>query len=794
MSMNNNPVSRGSRPLRVPNETQGTTSTTSDARLGARGNLANLAPPNAPPGRRSGNEGAHRPRPPLQQWVPRATPPAAGAQAAAGPSHMPSPLRLPPAREAMLLHVEKWRVEAEQQATSVETMFRHMQGGQDMRPEWVNNAAASISHAIRTSAPELLIDVLPATRLPEQVGQMTHLTQLTVQGTGCEHLPESIGNLTRLQRLVMSSNRRVTHLPDSMVKLKALHTLEANGMPLRTLPQQIGDMTNLTAVRLSGGTYEVLPPSFTRLFRLETLEITRSKPEATGSQRRGIQLHQGLKELPEDFGRLRALQKLTLSDHAQFGGLPDSFCGLGRLSDLTITYCPRMKHLPERFGELGGLTKLNLSRNVGLEVLPASMARLADLEELDLHGNENLARLPAAGAWAALKKLNLDGCKNLEALPEGLAGLRGLRELNLQGCNRLRAAELETLVRALHPRCKITMPSGEVRRGGSVPPMPVRVPQAEPAIPAYQPPRAESSQLLAWRNRLAPVAGSDTNNRFSQWMEAVCSHGLSETDRSRMNRILDAVVNSAEFRSKAFTFAATHVELARDSMGMTLADARPQTFQGVRHMHDLLLEHQLPGMEGARALQDITEAIRDRHDYLRHRDIDPFLALVGHSPEEAEAMRQRRRHPRKPWGPLVAYVQAHDPAGVAALATASKVMERLGNYASEDPYGPGTADGRQETGDGAGGSGLGRYASFRAESGPADIDDNSYLEMVESVQKASDIALHERYVEVATQLLSQDQVQDQVQRRGQDRGQGRDRAHRRTGRPPRPAVPGSRGT
>jgi hypothetical protein len=643
--------------------------------------------------------------------------------------------------------MEQWRQQAVQQAPGLATFRDYSRLG---KAQAVNNVAERIRNAAASRAAELSIDMLPAAELPAAIGELTHLTHLTMRSTECTRLPDTIRKLSNLQDLTLFGNHALTRLPDSLTDLHGLQTLMAHHTPLRTLPYNIGSLSGLTTLSLSGGTYEALPPSFTSLPSLKTLEILRSQPEKAPPGAPAAGRRQGLQELPDGLGRLQTLEQLVISDHLQLAAVPESLGDLSGLQELTLSKCPRLPALPDRLGRLHNLTKLDLSDNTGLTTLPQRLGRLRGLQELNLSGNSGLLYLPelapVQGRLARLSKLNLAGCTKLRALPSGLPRLSGLKELNLEGCTGLSAVTTRQLDTLLPAGCKVTLPSGLTHTTTTPPARPQpQFPTAAARANWAAPPRVDPTLPDQWQRRLAPFAADDANGRFAQWMQAVVSMGLTESDARNMDRIIDAAVASAPFRQKLFDFAATHVDLRRDRDGVTMAHVPPGTMATVPTAYALLLTHRFstePGLDAAPARNLITEAIRERFGDFGGQAAVHYLA--GDQPP-IEPPPPGSPHGSKPWEPLVAYVRRYDRDAMDIVKGMSDAQGKLDDQvmsqaAAEESTPPGADAG----------------ASSAQEAGPSaepatdrSIDEGMYHEMSRLLAHSTDLALHDRYVNVA---------------------------------------------
>ncbi|AFY95648.1 leucine-rich repeat domain-containing protein [Chamaesiphon minutus] len=170
--------------------------------------------------------------------------------------------------------------------------------------------------------------------LPENIGNLTHLTKLNLNGNRLTSLPESIGNLTNLTELYLNGHK-LTNLPESIGNLVNLTRLDLNGDRLNGLPESVGNLTNLTALYLDGHKLKTLPESIGNLTNLTKLALN------------GGFLH----SLPDSFANLINLTKLKLGNN-QFDRIPDILFCLPRLKKIYLRDNPlndisNLKHIPK---------------------------------------------------------------------------------------------------------------------------------------------------------------------------------------------------------------------------------------------------------------------------------------------------------------------------------------------------------------------------------------------------------------------------------------------------------------
>lgn len=90
--------------------------------------------------------------------------------------------------------------------------------------------------------------------LPEDFGNLTDLTIISLAGNKLTSLPESIGDLRNLKQLMLSDNH-LTSLPESFVNLTSLQRLDLSNNKFNEIPTQIWAFTELTELNLGGNPF-----------------------------------------------------------------------------------------------------------------------------------------------------------------------------------------------------------------------------------------------------------------------------------------------------------------------------------------------------------------------------------------------------------------------------------------------------------------------------------------------------------------------------------------------------------
>jgi hypothetical protein len=110
------------------------------------------------------------------------------------------------------------------------------------------------------------------TALPEAVWNLTSLELLGLGNNALTALPEAVGNLTSLEALNVANNQ-LTTLPESIGNLKSLSSFSLEFNKLTALPESIGNLSSLTYLYLNGNHLTTLPESMWNLKSLEILKL-----------------------------------------------------------------------------------------------------------------------------------------------------------------------------------------------------------------------------------------------------------------------------------------------------------------------------------------------------------------------------------------------------------------------------------------------------------------------------------------------------------------------------------------
>ena len=313
--------------------------------------------------------------------------------------------------------------------------------------------------------------------IPPEIGQLTHLERLRINGGIYGPLPPEIGQLSKLRELDLNGHRLaydrdraiaadlsctscqgwqdhgqpMYSLPPELGNLTNLEVLNLrnNGFT-GPLPAQLGNLQNLKVLELHGNEFSQLPPELGNLTNLEVLILrsTGPLPPELGNLRSLKMLEASGVEgpLPPELGQLTQLDTLRLPV-IRSGSIPPEWGGMINLRVLHLSGFPE-SHLEEgqeRFGgqiptTLGNLTKLEYLRLANADwegPLPASLGQLEKLKGLWIYtegsGSYLSGRLPPE--WSGMKSLEFLAIRGQELegpLLEGWAFMQKLEFLDLR--------------------------------------------------------------------------------------------------------------------------------------------------------------------------------------------------------------------------------------------------------------------------------------------------------------------------------------------------------------------------
>ena len=252
-------------------------------------------------------------------------------------------------------------------------------------------------------------------KIPQEIGQLSLLTHLSICGTQLASLPLEISQLSNLTKLELDHNK-LTVLPAEICSLSHLETLSVSNNQLAPeLPPTVGQLTNLKLLDISGNQLKTLPSEIKKVKYLRVLDLSDN----------------ALEEFPYVITRLHGLNELYLGQN-RIVNLPDDISTLTELRVLDVNN-NELTSLSDSLFQIESLVQLDLYDNK-LGVLPPKICDLRNLAILDV-GNNQLSSLPEE--LKQMKKLTTLSLynNNISTFPEPITQLESLKSLNLRDNN-----------------------------------------------------------------------------------------------------------------------------------------------------------------------------------------------------------------------------------------------------------------------------------------------------------------------------------------------------------------------
>ncbi|XP_051119564.1 receptor-like protein kinase HSL1 [Andrographis paniculata] len=222
------------------------------------------------------------------------------------------------------------------------------------------------------------------------------LVNLTVLDLGFNfftgNFPPGILNCSRLRFLDLSQNYFVGDVPASIDRLKSLQHLDLSGNNFTgDIPSTIGNLTQLRTLNLHmnllNGSY---PAEISNLRNLENLRMAYNDFS--------------MASIPPEFGKLKNLKYLWMTQANAFGGIPESFSNLSSLMHLDLSMNNMEGEIPGGIFSLKNLTAIYLYHNRFSGSIPHVIESFS-LIELDLSMNNLTGGIPED--FAKLKQLEI---------------------------------------------------------------------------------------------------------------------------------------------------------------------------------------------------------------------------------------------------------------------------------------------------------------------------------------------------------------------------------------------------
>lgn len=176
--------------------------------------------------------------------------------------------------------------------------------------------------------------------------QLSHLTELDLNGCDLRELSPSIRHCTNLQKLDVSNNPKLRTLPPELTQCTKLDVLFASSNPgVKSLPSVLGTMPSITRLGWRSGSLtqlnaDAIPPNVVHLIltnnRIQALESEKIFDRLVNVRKLMLSHNQIRRILPIGVAKLKNLELLRLAGN-QIRDLPEELWKLPKLTWLTIS-------------------------------------------------------------------------------------------------------------------------------------------------------------------------------------------------------------------------------------------------------------------------------------------------------------------------------------------------------------------------------------------------------------------------------------------------------------------------
>lgn len=276
------------------------------------------------------------------------------------------------------------------------------------------------------------------TKIPKEIGKLTHLVYLDLSYNQICDVPEEISELPSLTTLKLSNNK-IQQISSGIGDFLNLAILDLSDNFLKNIPSAINNLPNLNTLRLSNNQIQQILLQLINLPNLNNLDLSNNRIQkisfGLGDNLNNLTVldlsGNEIEEIPDAIANLRNLKSLKFGDI--MGGnkikkIPDVISSLSNLVNLSFSG-NQIESIPDTISNLSNLTTLDFSCNQ-IERIPDTIANLINLKTIDFYHNQ-IKEIPnALTKLYNLKKLNLS-INQISQIPNSISSLTNLTQLSI---------------------------------------------------------------------------------------------------------------------------------------------------------------------------------------------------------------------------------------------------------------------------------------------------------------------------------------------------------------------------
>ncbi|XVE97606.1 hypothetical protein REPUB_Repub03eG0033900 [Reevesia pubescens] len=262
-----------------------------------------------------------------------------------------------------------------------------------------------------------LYDKNISVRIPPTICDLKNLTFLDLGNNFIPGEFPTLYNCSKLQSLDLSQNYFVGPIPDDIDRLSTLLYLDISGNNFSgNIPPSVGRLSELQNLYIHQNQFNgTFPKEIGDLSNLEDLGMAYNKFVPMS--------------IPQEFGQMRKLWYLWMTETNLIGEIPESFNNLSSLQHLDLSGNNLEGPIPSRLLSFKNLTHIYLFRNKLSGEIPKTVDAL-NLVEIDLSNNNLTGSIPEDfGKLQYLVFFNLFSNQLTGELPTGLGLLPALKDI-----------------------------------------------------------------------------------------------------------------------------------------------------------------------------------------------------------------------------------------------------------------------------------------------------------------------------------------------------------------------------
>ena len=297
--------------------------------------------------------------------------------------------------------------------------------------------------------------------LPNEIGELTKLTQLTISNIGGTHWPEALGKLKSLNNLWLSG-KDLKEVPCGLAALSDLYTLHIDA-PLEEFPSFLSVLTLTQLVLSERSKFSSIPDGFFQYLNPTLIDLSLSvsnaqalEPLADLTRLPSLRISvDQLASFPWPLTHMKSLTKLELTVGSSCGisTLPQNF---SKTLDYLIFRSCLFKEIPIQIALSKNLTWLDMSQNRIVDMAAITLTK-SPLRYLQLSSNQ-IETIPKEISYLSetLGSLGLYGNKLTTVPAEVLVKMKKLTYLSLV-YNPIQADEIQRLKKIFATNPKLTV-------------------------------------------------------------------------------------------------------------------------------------------------------------------------------------------------------------------------------------------------------------------------------------------------------------------------------------------------